>query len=56
MVKVYSKEYKNLKNVITVYAKPELDLEYLLRCRDNNVISNFLNFLVSSQSINASLT
>ena len=24
--------------------KAELDLEFLLRCRDNNVIPNFLNF------------
>ena len=36
--------------------KAELDLEFLLRCRDNNVIPNFLNFRVSSHYLKASLT
>ena len=36
--------------------KAELDVEFLLQCRDNNVISNFLDFCVSSQSLKASLT
>ena len=35
--------------------KAELDLEILLRCRDNNVIPNFLNFCIS-QSLKASST
>ena len=30
-------------------------LEFLLRCRDSNVIPNFLNFRVSSQTLKASL-
>ena len=29
--------------------KAELDLEFLLRCRDSNVIPTFLNFRVNSQ-------
>ena len=36
--------------------KAALDLQFLLRCRDGNVIPNFLNFCVSSQSLKASLT
>ena len=36
--------------------KAELDLEFLLRCRDSNVIPIFFNFRVSSQSVKASLT
>ena len=36
--------------------KAELDLEFLLRCRDSNVISKFLNFCVSSHYLKASLT
>ena len=36
--------------------KAELDLEYLLRCRDSNAIPSFLNFCVSSQSLKNSLT
>ena len=36
--------------------KAELDLEFLLRCRDSNVIPNFLNFRVSSHYLKASLT
>ena len=36
--------------------KAELDLELLLRCRDNNGIPNFLNFRVSSHYLKASLT
>ena len=36
--------------------KAELDLQFLLRCRDNNVIPNFLNFRVSSHYLKASLT
>ena len=36
--------------------KAELDLEFLLRCRDSNVMPNFLNFLVSSHYLKASLT
>ena len=35
--------------------KAELDLELLLRCRDRNVILNFLNFCVSSHYLKASL-
>ena len=33
----------------------EMDLKSLLRYRDSNVVSNFLNFRVSSQSLTASL-
>ena len=33
-----------------------MDLEFLLWCRDSNVIPNFLNFCVSSQYLKASLT
>ena len=36
--------------------KAVLDLEFLLRCRDSNVISNFFNFGVSSRILKASLT
>ena len=36
--------------------KAELDLEFLLRCRDNYVIPNFLNFHVSTNTLKASLT
>ena len=36
--------------------KTELDLEFLLRVRDSNVIPNFWNFLVSSHYLKASLT
>ena len=36
--------------------KAELDLEFLLRCRGSNVISNFFNFPVSSRSLKAPLT
>ena len=36
--------------------KAELDLEFLLRCRDSNVILNFLNFCVSSHYLKTSLT
>ena len=36
--------------------KAELDLEFLLPCRDSNVIPNFLNFCVSNQPLKASLT
>ena len=36
--------------------KAELDLEFLLRYRDSNVIPNFLNFCIFSQSLKASLT
>ena len=36
--------------------KAELDLEFLLWCRDSNVILNFLNFCVSSHYLKVSLT
>ena len=36
--------------------KAELDLEFLLQCRDSNVIPNFLNFRVSSHYLKAFLT
>ena len=36
--------------------KAELDLEFLLRCRDSNVLLNFLYFRVSSQYLKAFLT
>ena len=36
--------------------KAELDLEFLLRCREPNVIPNFLNFRVGSHYLKASLT
>ena len=36
--------------------KAELDLEFLLWCRDSHVIPNFLNFRVSSHYLKASLT
>ena len=36
--------------------KAELDLEFLLGCKDSSVTPNFLNFRVSSQSLKASLT
>ena len=36
--------------------KAEVILEFLLQCRDSNVIPNVLNFHVSSQSLKASLT
>ena len=36
--------------------KAELDLEFLLRCRDSNVMHNILNICVSSQSLKPSLT
>ena len=36
--------------------KAELDLAFLLSCRDSNVIPNFLNFCVSNQPLKASLT
>ena len=36
--------------------KTALGLEFLLRCRDSNVIPTFLNFRVGSQSLKASLT
>ena len=34
----------------------ELDLEFLLWCRNSNVIPNFFSFCLSSQSLKASLT
>ena len=34
----------------------ELDLEFLLRCRDSSAIPNFWNFHVRCQSLKASLT
>ena len=36
--------------------KAELDLEFSLRCRDSNVMPNFLNCRVSSHYLKASLT
>ena len=36
--------------------KAELDLEFLVKCRDNNVIHNFLNFHLANRSLRFSLT
>ena len=36
--------------------KAELDLEFLVRCRDNNVIPRSLNFRLSSKSLRSFLT
>ena len=36
--------------------KAKLDSEFLMRCRDSNVIHNFLYFRVSGHSLKASLT
>ena len=35
--------------------KAELDLEFLVKCRDNNVIHNFLNFRLANRSLRFSL-
>ena len=36
--------------------KAELDLKFLVKCRDNNVISKFLNFRLATRSLRFSLT
>ena len=36
--------------------KAELDLEFLVKCRDNNLISKFLNFRLANRSLRFSLT
>ena len=36
--------------------KAELDLEFLVKCRDNNVIPKFLNFRLANRSLRFSLT
>ena len=36
--------------------KAELDLEFLVKCRDNNVIPKFLNFRLANRSLGFSLT
>ena len=36
--------------------KTELDLEFLVKCRDNNVISKFLNFRLANRPQRFSLT
>ena len=36
--------------------KAELDLEFLVKCRDNNVIPKFLNFPLAKRSLRFSLT
>ena len=36
--------------------KAELDLEFLVKCRDNNVIPKFLNFRLANRSLRFSVT
>ena len=36
--------------------KAELDLKFLVKCRDNNVIPKFLNFRLDNRSLRFSLT
>ena len=50
-----SKDYKNLKNDYRLQ-KAEIDLEFLVRCRDNNVITRFLNIRLAKKSLRSSLT
>ena len=47
MVTQKSRDYKNLKNDYHLQ-KAEIDLEFLVRCRDNNVITRFLNIRLAN--------
>ena len=50
------KKIRKFEKVDYRLRKAQLDFEFLLRCRYSNVIPNFLNFRVFSQSLKASLT
>ena len=45
-----------MKRLIIVYEKAELDLKFLVKCRDNNVIPKFLNFRLANRSLRFFLT
>ena len=55
MVNIVTKKKVNRTVMNCSKLKTLLDLEFLLRCRDSNVVPIFLNFCVSSQSVKASL-
>ena len=55
MVTQKSRDYKNLKNDYRLQ-KAEIDLEFLVRCRDNNVITRFLNIRLANKFVRSSLT
>ena len=50
------KRIKKFEKLAYHLCKAELDLEFLLWCRNCNVIPIFFNFCSSSQSLKASLT
>ena len=54
--RVHSKECENFNKLDYRPRKTELDLEFLLRCRDSSAMRIFLNFRASSQSLKGSLT
>ena len=55
-MKILSKEFGNWRNLIIVLRKPELDLQFLCKCDDNNVIPNFLNFRLANSYLKYSST
>ena len=55
----YGGTIKSLQKFETIdyrLRKVELDLKFLVRCRDNNVIPRFLNFRLANKSLRLSLT
>ena len=50
------KRLRKLEKIDYSLRKAELDLEFLIRCRDNNVKPRFLNFRSANDTLKSSLT
>ena len=50
------KNFRKFQKIDFCLRKAELDLEFLVKCRDNNVIARFLNFCFANRSLIFSLT
>ena len=55
-MKILSKRIRKLEKLDYRLRKAELDLQFLCKCDDNNVIPNFLNFPLANSHLKCSST